>query len=63
MMPQIMIGFSTKDFSLRTTELQFADGSKLRNDFKNSELNPKLEDNLFAPKLDSDIKIVEPLKK
>jgi len=27
MMPQIKIGFSTKDSSLRSTELQFADGS------------------------------------
>lgn len=63
MMPQIKIGFSTKDFSLSSTELQFADGSTLRNDFKNSQLNPKLDDKLFAPKLESDYKIVEPLKK
>jgi len=63
MMPKIKIGFSTNDFSLRSTELQFADGSLLRNDFKNPELNPKLEDTLFAPKLESDFKIVEPLKK
>ena len=62
MMPQIKIGFSIKDFSLRSTELQFADGSIMRNDFKNAELNPTIDDSLFAPKLDSDYKISEPFK-
>jgi len=60
MMPQIKIGFSTTDFSLRSTELQFADGSIMRNDFKNAELNPKIDDSLFTPKLESDYKISEP---
>jgi len=62
MMPQIKIGFSTKDSSLRSTELQFADGSTMRNDFKNPELNPKLDESLFTPKLESDYKVVEPFK-
>jgi outer membrane lipoprotein-sorting protein len=62
MMPQIKIGFSTKDSSLRSTELQFADGSTMRNDFKNPELNPKLDESLFTPKLESDYKIGEPFK-
>ena len=34
----------------------------MRNDFKNPELNPKLDESLFTPKLESDYKIVEPLK-
>ncbi|HWD91849.1 MAG TPA: outer membrane lipoprotein carrier protein LolA [Verrucomicrobiae bacterium] len=62
MMPQIKIGFSTADFSLRSTELQFADGSIMRNDFKNAEVNPKLDDSLFTPTLESDYKISEPFK-
>jgi outer membrane lipoprotein-sorting protein len=62
MMPQIKIGFSTKDSSLRSTELQFADGSTMRNDFKTAELNPKLDETLFTPKLESDYKISEPFK-
>ena len=62
MMPQIKIAFSTKDSSLSSTELQFADGSTMRNDFKNPELNPKLDVSLFTPKLESDYKIVEPFK-
>ena len=63
MMPQIEIDFDTKDFSLRGTELQFADGSTLRNDFKNAVLNPKLDGQMFAPSIPGDYKIVEPLKK
>ena len=62
MMPQIKIAFSTKNSALTSTELQFADGSTMRNDFKNPELNPKIDESLFTPKLDSDYKIVEPFK-
>ncbi len=62
MMSQIRIAFSTQDDSLRATELHFADGSTLRNDFTNAVLNPELEDSLFAPSLPSDYKVVEPLK-
>jgi len=63
MMPLIKITFATNDFSLRATELQFADGSTMRNDFSNAKLNPKLEDGLFTPKLENDFKIVEPMMK
>jgi outer membrane lipoprotein-sorting protein len=63
MMPQIQITFATNDFSLRATELTFADGSTLRNDFANAQTNPKLDDTVFSPQLDADLKIVEPLKK
>lgn len=62
MMPQIKIGFSTKDSSLRFTELQFADGSTMRNDFKNAQLNPQIDESLFTPKLESDYKVSEPFK-
>ena len=63
LMPQIKITVATNDFTLRATELQFADGSTMRNDFSNALLNPKLADDLFAPKLEGDFKIVEPMKK
>jgi outer membrane lipoprotein-sorting protein len=62
LMPQIKIAFATNDLRLRATELQFADGSTLRNDFSNDQLNPPLDDALFAPKLDSDVTIVDPLR-
>src|SRR2546429_47554 len=63
LMPRIKIAFATNDFSLRSTELQFADGSTLRNDFTNAVLNPKLADSTFTPELASDFKVVEPLRK
>jgi outer membrane lipoprotein-sorting protein len=63
LMPQIKIAFATNDLTLRATELQFADGSTIRNDFSHSQLNPRLDDSLFTPKLDADFKIVEPMKR
>ncbi len=60
LMPQLKIAFSTKEFTLRSTELQLADGSTMRNDFSNGQLNVKVDAALFAPKLDSDYKISEP---
>ncbi len=63
MMPGIKLAFGTSDFSLRATELQFADGSTLRNDFKSPVLNEKLDEVLFSPKLESDYKVVEPMQK
>lgn len=62
LMPQIKITVATNDFTLRATELRFADGSTMRNDFNNAKLNPKLEDELFTPKIESDFKLVEPAK-
>ena len=63
MMPQIKIGFSTKDFTLRSSELQFADGSKLRNDYTNSQLNPKIDESLFSQQVPSEYKVTEPFNK
>lgn len=62
MMPQIEIDFDTRDHSLRGTELQFADGSTMRNDFSHAELNPKVEQTMFAPSIPPDYKVTEPLK-
>ena len=62
MMTQIRIGFSTRNNSLRSTELHFADGSILRNDFTNSVINPKVDASVFVPAIPNDFKIVEPLK-
>ena len=63
MMPQIKVAFETNRFSLRATEMQFADGSKLRNDFTNAEMNPQIDERLFEPRLGPDFQVVEPLKK
>jgi len=62
MMPQIKIIFDTMDFMLHATELQFADGSTMRNDFMNSKLNPKVDESAFTPQIPADFKIIEPLR-
>jgi len=62
MMPRLSISFSPQDFMLRETELQFADGSTMRNIFTNPVLNPNVDPALFDPKLSPDYKIVEPMK-
>jgi outer membrane lipoprotein-sorting protein len=63
MMPRMEIDFDTKDHLLRGTELEFSDGSTLRNDFDHIVANPKLEESLFSPQIPPDYKVVEPLKK
>src|SRR5213075_2084182 len=60
LMPEIKISFATNDLTLRSTQMQFADGSRMRNDFGNQMLNPKLNQSLFTPQLSNDYKIVEP---
>jgi len=62
MMPQISVAFGTNDFILRATELHFADGSTMRNEFSNPRLNPPIDPALFEPKLGADYTIVEPMK-
>jgi outer membrane lipoprotein-sorting protein len=63
MMPEIRISFGTNDWTLRTTELQFADGSTMHNRFENPKLNPPIDEKLFNPALEGDIKVVEPMKR
>jgi len=62
-MSQLQISFRTNDFSPSSTELQFSDGSSMRNDFSHSVLNAALPKELFEVQLDADTKLVEPLKK
>jgi outer membrane lipoprotein carrier protein len=63
MMPQILIAFDIQTYTLQATELHFADGSKLRNDFRNPVLNPAIDPQRFTPEIPADYKVVEPLKK
>ncbi len=63
MIPQIKVDFDIHNFSLVGTELQFADGSTMRNDFKNEVLNPPIDQKLLEPEIPPDYKVVEPLNK
>jgi outer membrane lipoprotein carrier protein len=59
---EIVIGFHTNDFTIAATEMKFADGSSLRNDFTNVVVNQPIDPNLFNEKLPPDYTVVEPLK-
>jgi outer membrane lipoprotein-sorting protein len=59
MMPRLAVTFATNDFSLRTTELAFADGSTLVNEFTNAVVNPALSPSLFSTP-SGDYKVSEP---
>jgi outer membrane lipoprotein-sorting protein len=62
MMPEFKVAFKVSDLSLLATELQFAGGSTIRNQFTNAVLNPKIDPELFDPKIGPEYKITEPLK-
>jgi len=59
---EIVIGFHTNDFTIAATEMKFADGSSLRNDFTSVVLNQPVEPKLFEANLPPDYTVVEPLK-
>jgi len=63
MMPEMLLEIGAGNFQLEATELLFADGSRLRNDFMNGIQNPVLDPKTFAAPSDPALKIVEPLKK
>jgi outer membrane lipoprotein-sorting protein len=58
---QICIGFRTNNFSIALTEMKFADGSSLRNDFTNVVLNAAIAPERFEARLAPDVTVVEPL--
>lgn len=62
MMAEIGITVRTNDFSLAATEMKFADGSRMRNDFTNVVLNPTLGEEIFDAKLEADVTVVEPMR-
>jgi outer membrane lipoprotein-sorting protein len=62
MIPRIKITLAAGTFELRATELSFADGSTLRNDFNSPEANPKIDENLFRAEIPPDYKTIDPLK-
>lgn len=60
---EVRLVFGKEKLELRATELRFADGSQLRNEFAEAQLNPVLEDALFTASVPADFKVTEPLKR
>ncbi len=61
LIPRFQLEFATNDLGLTASQLHFADGSILRNDFTNSILNPKLDDALFSTAIPPGFAVTEPL--
>jgi len=59
---EIMVCFRVDDFVISATQMKFADGSILRNDFSNVVRNQPIVPGLFDVKLSPDVSVVEPLK-
>jgi outer membrane lipoprotein-sorting protein len=63
LMKEIRVGLATNDFSLLSTELVFADQSRMRNDFTNAVINPSFDTDVFHWKPGPEFKVTEPLAK
>ena len=61
-MKEMELVFNTKTKSLKATELRFADGSTLRNDFTNERRDTQIAPELFDPEIPPDYKLTEPAK-
>jgi len=61
-MKEMELVFDTKTKSLKATELRFADGSTLRNDFTNERRDTQIAPELFDPDIPPDYKLTEPAK-
>jgi len=60
---EVRLVFGREKLELRATELRFADGSQLRNDFRDQQVNPPLDDGLFNAAVPADFKLTEPLQR
>lgn len=59
---RVTVSVATNAWTLQATELAFADGSRMRNEFNGLVLNPTIDDGLFRPPLGADYVVTEPLK-
>jgi outer membrane lipoprotein-sorting protein len=57
LMPEIHVELSTNDFSLQANEVVFTDGSTLRDEFRNAQVNRQLVEDLFVPPVAPDFKV------
>lgn len=61
LMQEVVIGLATNDYALKSTEMVFVDGSRMRNDFTNGVMNSGFDASVFQWKPTPEFKVVEPL--
>lgn len=59
---RVTVSVATNAWTLQATELAFADGSRMRNEFNGLVLNPTIDEGQFRPPLGPDYVVTEPLK-
>jgi outer membrane lipoprotein-sorting protein len=62
MMPRITLTIDTTHGRLAATELEFADGSRMRNDFSNQQVNQPVPESSFSTAIPEGYRLVEPAK-
>jgi outer membrane lipoprotein-sorting protein len=62
LLAKIRIEVSSDNLALRATELDFADGSRMRNQFSRHRLNSEVDEALFEVPMDKEYHVVYPLK-
>lgn len=62
MIPLIQLTLATNNFELLANEITLPDGSRMRNDFTNANVNTAFDADKFTPALETDYKITEPMK-
>ncbi len=58
LMPMLRVGIDPATNELRFTEIEFADGSSMRNEFTGTRINPTLPGDIFNPRLEPDWEII-----
>lgn len=56
----VVMGFHTNNYVIADSQMDFSDGSTLRNDFTNVVFNQRMDPKLFATNVPSDYTVVEP---
>lgn len=59
----VVMGFHTNDYVIADSQMNFSDGSTLRNDFTDVVFNKPMDPKLFATNLPADYTVVEPLNR
>jgi len=60
LLPRLRMEFDLKTLALRASEFEFADGSIMKNVFRESEANPDLPEGLFQLSLPQGVAVTEP---
>jgi outer membrane lipoprotein-sorting protein len=61
MMPELHLDVATNNLSLTANELVFVDGSRMRSDYKNAQMNGPVDQSLFQWTPPADFKVTQPL--